>query len=359
MRCASCRASACSQSGRPRRADVALPARRRVRLHARARRRHPAQRVRRLRSTRALRHWRDRAHRSRPRAAERALWRRRDRRHRAHHHAARRTAAGRRARSRAAGIRHGAARSASPAAARRLVAGARRSTGLDDRRRHARCAPTGTRVANDDYERASPARRASDWSDRADGAFASTSRSASQRARISRSVRIGPARAATAASISSRAASNDFTSASPARRSVRSRAHAFQHALSVDVERRAESDFASPFGPIRHDHTTPTASRAAISSTSSAAALGLSAGWEFVAEQAENTFMTGDATRQEIPGQAHSLRLVRRIALAARRPRGRSSTAGLRVERIAAQRARGDPVEFGRAGVRRRTSSGR
>ena len=77
---------------RPRRADVGLPARRRVGLHAGAGRRHPRQQLRRRLRLQPAAAGRRRAGRDRPRPAKRGLRRRRDRRRRAPDDPAGRTA---------------------------------------------------------------------------------------------------------------------------------------------------------------------------------------------------------------------------------------------------------------------------
>ena len=134
---------------RPRRADVALSARRRVGLHARAGRRHAGQRVRRRVRLLAAARRGHRARRSGARAAERAVRLGRDRRRRPDRHAARRAGARRRPR-RSRRPRHPPRGHRRLRVPRRLELGRRRraawrATGSRDRRRPpASASPTTT-----------------------------------------------------------------------------------------------------------------------------------------------------------------------------------------------------------------------
>ncbi len=103
----------------------------------------------------------------------------------------------------------------------------------------------------------------------------------------------------------------------------------------------APSEYASPFGPSE-DHTRRFAGRYQIDW--SVRGTGLSAGWEGLAERADNTFITGEEF-QEVPVE----RSLNGFFTESRWQAGGRATivAGVRVERISRRALEGDPNPFG------------
>jgi outer membrane cobalamin receptor len=102
----------------------------------------------------------------------------------------------------------------------------------------------------------------------------------------------------------------------------------------------AEGDFTSPFGPSE-DRTSRVTGRYQVDA--SAGRVDLSAGWEFVRERADNTFITGEDAEQ-IPVK----RSINGWFIEARPVGGRRGfvNAGARVERIERAALEADPFAF-------------
>ena len=345
MRCGSCPGLRCVASGRPRRADVGLPARRRVGLHARARRRRPAERVR--------RRLRRRASSARARSSASKWCADRRARSTAAARSARsstssRSTADRRgqaARSRAAGMRRTGGRPPSPAAGRR-GGGALSFDGLttDGDTRAARerqpASPTTTTNArrrrgqprlvgladahvrvdarSGRTERGFPGPYGSDPAGRYDGVDL-ISRGVTQFTSVAGSGSFRTARLTHRARVTWSDAESDFDEP------VRS-------ALTIDTDRvtgRYQAD--------TRRRTPRSVGRVGVREANSA----------------DNTFMTGEDGQAD-SRQAIDLRLVRRRPAVARR-RGRSSTLGVARRTHRAHRARRRSVRLhAAAGVRRR-----